>query len=1457
MQKELGNKWYDRAIKADSPFYRNKIKNIKEDKTKKEVVRLFQYIKSNPRMTISLFHGTSTKIWENIQKSGFFSSPKIRNVGDREARTAGLEEVFFTTQINYAFWYANRSSEQDESTPIILYLEIPIIWIKEVSEIILNPESSSEIYNEFGLENETKLIIENPNFGIEEKAENILNFFINQYLQSGYDEFTIKHIVPIRFVKATTLSSKKFLSQSLEAIVSEKDPQKQHSQHSIEGLIPQEWKEDEQIREIFPSYEESEHISSLSQSSYFLLKERGEKEAEEYFEKLISFITDPSFNRKVKNLSKSNANNSETFASDVVRALNDYIYDLPSLDDLLKKIESPGSFINELINNFSFFRKVIKEKIIKDVPNRIQDLSMLIKEDLNKDPLKTKISKLDISYFYKTINTLCDILKKHSNLYKNFGFDADSFLSSFINENKQTLRECYLNFIRTYSSPSEEGYNTSLEKNIQYNFGGNGIISQPPLEQDQEALSLYNAKNRELYLEEIKQAASNDHYNIDEEWMNELSKEYNQPEISSDVEAQRVFSENIIKRLSKSRRRDGYGHSVPKFNKMDTLGKNVLKNIYLPQWILDNPEMMKNIRDGYQNLAGFYIDTYANDIDEESLHPALRRDENGPISYRTQVLKEMLLDDSKGFPNMAFVSNDPELLLLYKNKLKKIIKNEEVDIAALVFAYNYFGSKNGFEIDPEIKQQVEQKIPKYIEKRPADVITKIISDIKDVFETDLGRIIENILIQISKDPGKLNSLLFSPIFIFLMSRENYPLMLSLYRIGEENILSKENITNIEILLREINANKPLEKLAVESGKIKEVANNLLIKKFLHTFSNQSFVDVTSAVSSVVFSNIYKWTTKTSEFYERISEIFQSHIIKISEYFFSIIGDKANFNKNFSNLVNYLKDIKTSIYYFETDAINFINKYLEKTFDSIITKMLQIFIIEYSKEHQKMMSLQKYDYSQNNSLNSLAYSIIDILKNKFSNLSDKINNMTGQIQAMREKEIQHNNDLYQKATYPQQPQVQNIAKSWYSKIKTADDWKNLSDIDADEAYDKFKKTYDDATGWSWSKEQFLGKAGNWRFYGDNSGYIAVREQNSGMLKLVGMAGSMKGIYRGMQELLKETQPIWGAVTKNIADMAKKVGFETAEPLEVQNNINKIPSNVFGNARIQGVQMDGGINFIFPNGQTAIKYLIGNSLYFSNLRSMKSSYSSSNNSWYTLAKSSNLKYIEAGFDTGHWQTKSFRDSLSTLPSQIQQLAFQKYQTLLLNPQQVSIKQMPGNQRQFEVWSAQVGNRYRALSVKFKNQFIWYWIGSHEEYNKIKMMPPSQQVVNIIQKIMREGRFARSEGLEKLANGLASKAQLVKAVIAARGTLIDNGSSVSCIAPSRSIWNSTGTHELSIMYERGWKKSEVYGELLADIQHGISPCDDLECDWCSEDTGSLPYGTNPRDCIVLNGVLQVGTN
>ncbi len=36
--------------------------------------------------------------------------------------------------------------------------------------------------------------------------------------------------------------------------------------------------------------------------------------------------------------------------------------------------------------------------------------------------------------------------------------------------------------------------------------------------------------------------------------------------------------------------------------------------------------------------------------------------------------------------------------------------------------------------------------------------------------------------------------------------------------------------------------------------------------------------------------------------------------------------------------------------------------------------------------------------------------------------------------------------------------------------------------------------------------------------------------------------------------------------------------------------------------------------------------------------------------------------------------------------------------------------------KVWSARVGSNYRAISIKIDDGFIWIWIGTHAEYDRL---------------------------------------------------------------------------------------------------------------------------------------------
>jgi len=36
--------------------------------------------------------------------------------------------------------------------------------------------------------------------------------------------------------------------------------------------------------------------------------------------------------------------------------------------------------------------------------------------------------------------------------------------------------------------------------------------------------------------------------------------------------------------------------------------------------------------------------------------------------------------------------------------------------------------------------------------------------------------------------------------------------------------------------------------------------------------------------------------------------------------------------------------------------------------------------------------------------------------------------------------------------------------------------------------------------------------------------------------------------------------------------------------------------------------------------------------------------------------------------------------------------------------------------DIWSVRVGNHYRAMAKQRADGWMWFWIGTHEEYNKL---------------------------------------------------------------------------------------------------------------------------------------------
>lgn len=74
-------------------------------------------------------------------------------------------------------------------------------------------------------------------------------------------------------------------------------------------------------------------------------------------------------------------------------------------------------------------------------------------------------------------------------------------------------------------------------------------------------------------------------------------------------------------------------------------------------------------------------------------------------------------------------------------------------------------------------------------------------------------------------------------------------------------------------------------------------------------------------------------------------------------------------------------------------------------------------------------------------------------------------------------------------------------------------------------------------------------------------------------------------------------------------------------------------------------------------------------------------------------------------------SFWKCYHQLPQQIQNLADKNFALFKQNPRHPSL----GFRKKGRVYTAEIGRSYRALARERNGEYYWFWIGSHEEYNR----------------------------------------------------------------------------------------------------------------------------------------------
>jgi hypothetical protein len=80
--------------------------------------------------------------------------------------------------------------------------------------------------------------------------------------------------------------------------------------------------------------------------------------------------------------------------------------------------------------------------------------------------------------------------------------------------------------------------------------------------------------------------------------------------------------------------------------------------------------------------------------------------------------------------------------------------------------------------------------------------------------------------------------------------------------------------------------------------------------------------------------------------------------------------------------------------------------------------------------------------------------------------------------------------------------------------------------------------------------------------------------------------------------------------------------------------------------------------------------------------------------------------------HHASSHFWACYGRLPIEIQHLADKNFLLLKANPHHRSLQ----FKRCGKVWSARVGISYRAIASPIEDGFLWVWIGSHAEYDKL---------------------------------------------------------------------------------------------------------------------------------------------
>ena len=80
--------------------------------------------------------------------------------------------------------------------------------------------------------------------------------------------------------------------------------------------------------------------------------------------------------------------------------------------------------------------------------------------------------------------------------------------------------------------------------------------------------------------------------------------------------------------------------------------------------------------------------------------------------------------------------------------------------------------------------------------------------------------------------------------------------------------------------------------------------------------------------------------------------------------------------------------------------------------------------------------------------------------------------------------------------------------------------------------------------------------------------------------------------------------------------------------------------------------------------------------------------------------------------HFASPAFWDAYAKLPAAVRELADKNYALLKQDPKHPSLH----FKKVGRYWSVRIGLRYRALAAEVDGGLLWFWIGSHADYDAL---------------------------------------------------------------------------------------------------------------------------------------------